>query len=714
MRLAILLVGVGCGRVGFDGVASDGGDALTGGAARWTRIAAGGAHTCGLDRDQRLSCWGRNVDGELGRSSTSSIVSAPGTLDGLWTDVAATGSTTCALRESGALACWGNNAYGQVGDDSTNDRNTPVLISTDSWLDVAVGTGHVCAIRSDGTIACWGNNENGELGNGTLAPHRVPMPIAGATKFRAVTVGNAMTCAISEGNELYCWGLNDRDVFSASTPSQSTMPVPIGGEQWNQIAIGYSVGCGITMAGALRCWGNNSHGQVGDGTQFDRTAPTAVNVPDLAWVQVSVAARTACARSSDGRVFCWGDSTMGQTLAYDDSVATPREITGNGPWLDVTVGEGHVCVLGPDALYCAGKNGFGQLGDGGTSASVPALVPGKWSSVSTGIGFTCGIRTDGTVSCAGRNESGQLGTGDRVETMVMTPTATSLLDGALRVSAGVEHACAQNGTSIYCWGANYRFQLGLPDGIDRITPTLVTTGSLPSSRMHTCMVASGTSRPTCWGANERLQINATAADVTMPFEVSSVVQVSAIAAGRFHTCVIDSTGALFCLGDGNAVGQSPPPTSSSMLRFTGLTGISSLAAGGYHTCAVATNGTGSCWGAGYAGQLGQGDTSARFSPATLPGTWSMLSGGEIHTCGIRTDGSLACWGDNTFGQLGTSSANNTTSPALVAAGPWRSVSASALHTCAITTTDDLYCWGNNNDGELALGTAWRGELVAIP
>jgi alpha-tubulin suppressor-like RCC1 family protein len=103
-----------------------------------TMIAAGGYHTCALLGDRTVKCWGDNTDGELGFTTTEkcggteafpcSIV--PRTVTGL-TDVvqiAAGRRHTCALQGDGHVKCWGRNAFGQLGDGTTESRIVPVRV----------------------------------------------------------------------------------------------------------------------------------------------------------------------------------------------------------------------------------------------------------------------------------------------------------------------------------------------------------------------------------------------------------------------------------------------------------------------------------------------------------------------------------------------------------------------------------------------------------
>src|SRR5262245_25142444 len=74
--------------------------------------------------------------------------------------VRAGGSFACALHDSGKVSCWGRNEDGELGDGTLTARSTPALVPgiTDA-VEITLGDTHACARRSAGEIVCWGQNE---------------------------------------------------------------------------------------------------------------------------------------------------------------------------------------------------------------------------------------------------------------------------------------------------------------------------------------------------------------------------------------------------------------------------------------------------------------------------------------------------------------------------------------------------------------------------
>jgi len=205
-------------------------------------------------------------------------------------------------------------------------------------------------------------------------------------------------------------------------------------------------------------------------------------------------------------------------------------------------------------------------------------------------------------------------------------------------------------------------------------------------------------------------------------EVSVTVAASLVrttlAAGLFHTCGLDATGAAFCwghngygqLGNSNTVGSvTANPTPEAVAG--GVT-FASLTAGFNHTCGLTPAGAAYCWGGNYAGQLGNttssGDLNARIpTPLPVDGnlTFTVLEAGNDFTCGITPQEVMYCWGNNSLGQLGTTTNNITSLPnptptPVNSSLTFTAVGAGSSHTCGVATGGVVYCWGNNDNGQL--------------
>jgi alpha-tubulin suppressor-like RCC1 family protein len=98
----------------------------------WSQLALGANHTCGITTGGNLYCWGSNSGGRLGTGGAAGPFSTPqlvGMLaDNDWIDVSAATDHTCALESDGDVFCWGINTQGQLGIGSMSSRSTPTQV----------------------------------------------------------------------------------------------------------------------------------------------------------------------------------------------------------------------------------------------------------------------------------------------------------------------------------------------------------------------------------------------------------------------------------------------------------------------------------------------------------------------------------------------------------------------------------------------------------
>lgn len=159
----------------------------------WRQVATGSFHTCGIRLDGRLYCWGGNLRGQVGNGATgpSPGVSEPTPVGvGIeWLSVFCGRSHTCALDIDSKLHCWGDDRAGQGA--RSKDVWKPTLIefageagetgNDVKWSKASLGEAHSCAVRLDEALFCWGENADGQLGIGVVGgsynqPTRVCLP----------------------------------------------------------------------------------------------------------------------------------------------------------------------------------------------------------------------------------------------------------------------------------------------------------------------------------------------------------------------------------------------------------------------------------------------------------------------------------------------------------------------------------------------------------
>lgn len=379
---------------------------------------------------------------------------------------------------------------------------------------------------------------------------------------------------------------------------------------------------------------------------------------------------------------------VGQSASYScadgylpSSKNRPRVCQADGTWsgeagscspvfVDIAAGDVHTCARRADkSVACWGTNALGRLGDPTLSEAFTSRpnVIAAWNGVTqmaAGTGFTCGLKTDGSVFCAGDNRSGQLGNGST--TSSPSPVAVSSLNDAVQIVAQGMHVCARrtNG-SVGCWGDNYGGDLG--NGSETQSASVVAVSGLSNvtsiytGSWHTC-ARRPDATAACWGLNEQGAIgDGTQTNALTPVAVPDVSNVVSMTGGSRHTCAVSSDGTVGCWG-GNSDGQLGVTGAVMMLRYAKiqqLDGVAEVAAGAFHTCARKTNGTVWCWGFNSHGQLGDGTTIDAPTPVAVRDLTNAtkLALGVQFSCALKADGRIACWGAGSLGDGTTKSSS---------------------------------------------------------
>ncbi len=277
-----------------------------------------------------------------------------------------------------------------------------------------------------------------------------------AILFRSISTGSGITCGVSTGAEIFCWGGNSSGELGIGaarkfTATVSAVRVP-GLRDMSGVAAGTRHVCAVSQGGAAFCWGDNLYGQLGDGTQVSRVAPTKVALARRLSA-ISAGNDHTCALDDSGAAFCWGRGFGVQPALVP---ATTRLVR-------LSAGGYHTCAIS-DArrAFCWGSNQFGQLGTGDfADRQTPTGVDttSSFESISSGVVHTCGITVSRQLRCWGDNRSGRLGTGSQASSAIALSVASDVQ--WREVDAGLEHTCgvAVSG-SAWCWGGNIHGQLG--------------------------------------------------------------------------------------------------------------------------------------------------------------------------------------------------------------------------------------------------------------
>jgi alpha-tubulin suppressor-like RCC1 family protein len=233
----------------------------------------------------------------------------------------------------------------------------------------------------------------------------------------------------------------------------------------------------ISTGSRIYVAGTNASGSFGNSTETDLYYSMKLDDYEM----MDSGYNYFAALKKDGTIVTWGDNTYGKIAQGSISSSYyPTEISYSKSWKMLSCGPEHTLAIKKDGtLWSWGRNNYGQLGDGTlTDSNEPILIDSdEWNFVSAGNRFSCAIKPDGTLWTWGDNLRGQLGNNNPGTNNIVPAQAlgenwekiyTSCQTGSDGFAVGM-----LNDGSIWGFGSNDQYQLGLDDTTDRYTPTLI-------------------------------------------------------------------------------------------------------------------------------------------------------------------------------------------------------------------------------------------------
>lgn len=360
------------------------------------QVSAGEHHTCAVRAGGNVYCWGSNNHGQLGLAPTQMAQSnRPLKVGGVSNvkQVSAGYLHTCAVDANTAVWCWGANDDAQLGLGTLTPTELPQRAKTSAIsgaAQVSAGEHHTCAVSAGGDIYCWGANGVGQVSTAATTSYPVPtLVMLTSGSATQISASSHHTCAGLQGSapDLVCWGTQSNGELGTSATGVLGPTSPKASTDFLSAAAGHDHSCGLDTSNKVWCWGEDTLGQTAASPAATTAPPGAVQglAPVL---EVTAGVAFTCARDNAKDVFCWGSNAnaqLGHGAPPDISAhATPTKVSLVGA-AQISAGSQHACAVlvqgaasgiggagGP--LVCWGNNADGELGDGTTAANQPAPV----------------------------------------------------------------------------------------------------------------------------------------------------------------------------------------------------------------------------------------------------------------------------------------------------------------------------------------------------
>ena len=219
------------------------------------------------------------IDSSEARSTILHNITAQ--FDGKVISVSAVGNFTLALTEDGKVYSWGYNGQGELGDGTTDNSGKVIEITNNFNLPagrkvtkIYAGWEQAFAIADDGTLYSWGNAGDGRLGRDTTTtPNTLPGVVDDVFDGNIIDLAtDSHTLVLTDTNKVYTWGLNGNGQLGIGNTNTVSGPQDItgsfNGDTIVQVEASSNGSFARTSDGRLYAWGQNDYGNLGFGEEI--------------------------------------------------------------------------------------------------------------------------------------------------------------------------------------------------------------------------------------------------------------------------------------------------------------------------------------------------------------------------------------------------------------------------------------------------------------
>ncbi|RVE58413.1 hypothetical protein OJAV_G00208930 [Oryzias javanicus] len=277
-----------------------------------------------------------------------------------------TGQTDSDIPETGAVFTFGRSSF-------ADNLPSKFWLKNDYPAGVCCGREHSAVITGNGKLLVFGCNSSGQLGLNLKPDVNKPVSLKAfkSEKVKFVACGTEHTIVCTSKDRVYYAG-NDHK----AQPGQGHSPKAgsflrlhpfCERARIKMLSAGCSTSAALTEDGRLFMWGDNSVGQIGLGKELFAAEPREVGVGEaVKWV--SCGNRHSAFVTVAGDLYTFGKNANGRLGLQAEQLENhrvPQRVPGiPGHVTQVCCGGQHTVVLTGEDVFTFGGGRYGQLGHG--------------------------------------------------------------------------------------------------------------------------------------------------------------------------------------------------------------------------------------------------------------------------------------------------------------------------------------------------------------